>query len=49
MIKYLDIDRADYQIYQWMREDIDSQLEGKQIINVETKKDFIRFWYKTKE
>lgn len=45
-IKYLDVSRQPYEEFEWRREDIDRDLEGKQVINVETLKHTIRFWYK---
>lgn len=45
-IKYLDVSRQPYEEFEWRREYTDRNLEGKQIINIETLKTFIRFWYK---
>lgn len=45
-IKYLDISRQPYETLDWIKEDTNKELEGKQIINIETLEDTIRFWYK---
>lgn len=45
-IKYLEISRQLYEEFEWRREDTNRELEGKQIINIETLKHTIRFWYK---
>lgn len=44
-INYLDIDRQEYLMY-YVREEVNERLEGKQIINIETLENTIRFWYK---
>lgn len=45
-IKYLEISRQPYEDFEKRREDTNRELEGKQIINIETLEDTIRFWYK---
>lgn len=45
-IEYLDVSRAQYEKFDWIREDIDESLKGMEIINVESLKEDIRFWYK---
>jgi hypothetical protein len=44
-INYLDIDRRDYLMH-YVRAEVDEKLEGRQIINIETLENTIRFWYK---
>jgi hypothetical protein len=45
-IKYKDVSRTEYEFYDWVREDVNESLKGVSIINVETLKTTIRFWYK---
>lgn len=45
-IEYLDTDREKYESYDWIRENVNESLKGMTIINVETLKTTIRFWYK---
>lgn len=45
-IEYLDVVKAQYEKFDWIREDIDESLKGMEIINVESLKECIRFWYK---
>jgi hypothetical protein len=44
-INYLDIDRKEYST-EYRKEEVDTFLENKQIINIETLEGIIRFWYK---
>ena len=48
-IKYIDVDRDTYEEFEWKREDLKDYLRNKTIINVETKKMYIRFWYNNEE
>ena len=43
---YKDFARLNFESVDWFRDDVNRELEGKIIINVETKKDFIRVWFK---
>lgn len=45
-IKYKDVSRRDYETLDWVREDVNESLKGMTIINTETLKTTIRFWYK---
>lgn len=45
-LNFKDFDRNTYEESHWYREQTNETLEGKIIINVETKKDFIRVWFK---
>lgn len=44
-INYFDVDKAEY-LMRYMKEEADEKLEGRQIINIETLENTIRFWYK---
>lgn len=45
-LNFKDFDRNNYEGLDWYKEEVSENLEGKTIINVETKKDFIRVWFK---
>lgn len=45
-LNYKDYKRNDFEYLGTYKEDVNEELEGKTIINVETKKDFIRIWFK---
>jgi hypothetical protein len=45
-IKYLDVDKEMYTHCDWKKDDISDYLKSKEIINIETLKTLIRFWYK---
>lgn len=45
-LNFKDFNRNNFEDILWYREESNEQLEGKTIINVETKKDFIRVWFK---
>lgn len=46
LIKYKDYNKANFETFDWVREDANEELKEKQIINIETLKNVIRFWYK---
>jgi hypothetical protein len=48
-IEYLDVGRTEYDSYDWIREEVNEELKGMTIINVETLEEDIRFWYKKED
>ena len=44
-ITYKDVDKERYQDLHWVKNDINEELKNYKIINVETLKSVIRFWY----
>jgi hypothetical protein len=44
-IKYKDFNREMFENLDWYRSDADEQFKNTKIINIETFKDKIRFWF----
>lgn len=48
-IRYFEVNRKHFEEFDWVKEDVDIALKIFQIINVETLKNTIRFWYNKEE
>lgn len=45
-IKHIDFNKSNFEEFEWLREEANDFLKDKQIINIETLKKVIKFWYK---
>ena len=48
-IDYFDVVREEYENIEWVRRGIEDELKNYRILNVETLKNTIRFWYNKEE